>query len=901
MDYPTTSIEDVLSSLSVDPNRGLGEEEAKRRLEFYGPNRSKEEKKPSLAKTFLLQLKSPLIYVLFLATAIMVGVSVYESVKNGFDFFGVGDWPDILIVLAVILLNAVIGTIEERKAMASVDALKRLSSPESLVLRGGERKKVRSESLVPGDILFLEEGDRVGADARLLFADNLKADESLLSGESLAVEKDASVPLKPGIPVLEARNMVFSSTIVTYGRGVGVVVGTGANAEIGKIASSILETKEEEGPLEKEMGHLGKTLGFLCLVVVLITLLLEIVWLLIRGQGGNAESYIEAVLSAIALAVAAIPEGLVAVIGIVLSLGSSRLAKQNAIVKKASRTETLGAIDVVCSDKTGTLTENRMSVAYFYADGNIHQTGEESGNAGLDLAKGMALCSNATLEEGVSGDPMEVGLLGFALRFDIHKKTLFEAFPRLKERPFDSLRKRMSVLVKENGIPVAFTKGALDEILPRCLDLSEKERGRILEFAKKLASKAFRVLALAKKEGDVSLSEEGMTFLGFVALYDPPRKEAGPAVEALRGAGVRTIMITGDHADTALSIARNLGIAKEESEVMTGKDFAALGFDEQTALVERISVFARVSPSDKVDIVKALKANGHVVAMTGDGVNDAPALKTADVGIAMGKNGTDVARQSADMVLADDNFATIEKAVREGRTIYANVRKSVHFLLASNLAEILSMCLLILVGLPAPFLAIHLLWINLLTDSLPSIALGMGKPSDDVMKEAPRKKNASLFSNRGWRKILFASLFLALSSLLAYLSGFWMNGIFDYGTISSLPSGHPVLIEARTMAFTGLALAELMTMLSMNAGKESIFSRKRQKNGMILLSVLLGVGLQLLVIEIPVFRDLFSTSYLNLGEWGIVVLTSLAPLLLHEAMVWLRKAKRPQRAAAEES
>ena len=893
---------EVIASLNSDAEKGLSSIEAKARLEKYGPNKLQEKKKKSWIRIFFEQMNNPMIFVLFAAIAVMIGVSIYETVKNeGFDFLGVGDWPDIVIVLAVILLNSVIGTIQEVKAQTSLEALKKLSSPESLVIRDGKRIKVKSFELVPGDIVVLEEGDTIGADLRLIESINLKANESSLTGESVPVEKNANITFSDQVALGDQCNMAFMSTPVSYGRGKGIVVGTAMNTEIGKIAKALDEEEETLTPLQKALEVLGKILGILTLVIVVAVLAVDIIWIFVHGNGSQIEAWIDSVLGAIALAVAAIPEGLAAVVTIVLSIGVQRMVKANAVVRKLPSVETLGAVSVVCSDKTGTLTQNKMTVVESYVDDNYFVsddfTNTSENNDLRFLAKGMSLCSNATVDEGEFGDPTEICLVALANRFDMHKKDLEKDSPRVDELPFDSVRKMMSTKHQlENG-NIMYTKGALDSILAHATKIringevrpiDKDDIKKIYDANTYFSDKALRVLALSYKENVDKIEEDDLIFVGLVAMIDPARPEAKPAVETFKGAGITTVMITGDHIDTAFAIAKELGIAERKEQCIMGKDIDKLSFEELKEKAKDLRVFARVSPENKVSIVKAFQANGNICAMTGDGVNDAPSLKASDIGIAMGITGTDVAKSSADVVLTDDNFASIEKAVEEGRSIYANIKKTVLFLLSSNIAEVLAMFIVICIGFPSPFIAIHLLWINLITDSLPAIALGMDPKDPNAMKEKPRDAKESLFAHGGYLTTIGYGAVITISVLIAYLSGFWVNGIYSYSDIVNVASNSPILLQARTMAFVALAFSEIFHMVGMSNQNRSFIHVFKNKNYMMLIAAVVAIALQLAVIEIPFMRDVFSTSDLTVTEWLITAAMCITPLIVHEIVVLIK-------------
>lgn len=911
--FETLTSEQIVERLKTDRKHGLTEEEAAKRLEANGKNKLAEKAKDPWYKIFFAQFNDAMIFVLFAAILVTAAISIYDTVKwlragNAFDFFGVGDWPDVIIILCVVLINAVLGTVQEIKARSSLDALKKLSSPEATVIRDGKRRKIKSEDLVVGDIVVLEEGDTVCADIRLLESYNLKANESSLTGESTQVEKDASVTLSEPVGVADRVNCVYMSTPVTYGRGLGVVAATGMDTEIGKIATALDDAEEELTPLQKVLAKLSRSLGLLTLAVVVAVFIADLVWIFIDGRGGELEAYIETVLSSISLAVAAIPEGLPAVVTIVLAIGVQKMVKANTIVRKLPSVETLGAVSVVCSDKTGTLTQNKMTVVEAYADGKIVKR-EEFASVGLQdfplLAEGMCLCSNATVEEGVYGDPTEIALVNFAMEIGRKKSELESLSPRIDELPFDSERKMMTTVHNGKNGNVGFTKGALDSILKHTTKILENGEIRpitdadvekIYQTNSYFSDKALRVLALATKETDVP-DENDLTFVGLVAMVDPARPEAKGAVAKFKRAGIVTVMITGDHKDTAFAIAKELGICNDKNQCKTGAEVDAMTEEELRETCKTARVFARVSPENKVQIVKAFKANGNICAMTGDGVNDAPSLKAADIGIAMGITGTDVAKGAADMVLTDDNFASIEKAVEEGRGIFANIKKTILFLISSNIAEVLAMFLIICVGLPAPLIAIHLLWINLITDSLPAIALGMDKTTSDVLDEKPRNPNESIFAHGGMTLVLVRGAILTLSVLLAYFSAAWLNGTFGLSAIKALYSANAdILHQAQTMAFTTLAFGELFHMFGMRNANKSSFAVFKSGNFMMGIAFAFGIILQLAVIEIPAARMVFTTANLTAFEWLVTAVCSLAPLIWHEIVVIVKKIRNAKHA-----
>ena len=887
---------------------GLTEDEATNRFNTVGANELKEKGRRSWIRIFLGELNNPMIFVLFAAIAITMGVSVYETIQTirsgeAFNFLTTGDWPDVIIILIVIVLNAAIGTIQEIKAEDSLDALKKMSSPESTVVREGKIKKIKSSLLVPGDVVILEEGDTVGADLRLIESVNLKINESSLTGESVPVEKDSSIVVK-NAGLGDKLNCAFMATTVTYGRGKGIVTQTGMDTQIGQIASSISEAEVEDTPLQKVLAKLSKGLGFLTLGIVLAVLIVDILWICVDGKATEIEAYLEAVLTSISLAVAAIPEGLPAVVTIVLAIGVQRMVRANTIVRKLPSVETLGAVRVICSDKTGTLTQNKMTVIEAYLPGQFFKSKDftsENQNEQLKLlARGMSLCSNARVDDGVYGDPTEIALVYFANSFQLYKTQLEKEFPRVDELPFDSVRKMMSTKHKSEDGNIIYTKGALDSILKTTTHILDNGKPReikafdiekIYEANLYFSDKALRVLALAYSHEE-KITEQGLTFVGLVAMIDPPRPEAAQAVQRLKKAGITTVMITGDHKDTAYAVAKELGICTDKNQCYTGAQVDEMTTEELEKTCTSARVFARVSPENKVQIVKAFQKLGNICAMTGDGVNDAPSLKSADIGIAMGITGTDVAKSAADMILTDDNFASIEKAVEEGRGIFSNIRKTVFFLLGSNIAEVLALFILICIGLPSPLIAIHLLWVNLITDSLPAIALGMQPKDPKCMEEHPRDPKESIFAHGGLGLTLGYGAVITIAVLLAFFSCGWLNGAYSLESIKVLyTTNSNILHQAQTMAFTTLAFCELFHMIGMSNVSRSFIHVFKDKNWMLFIAFLFGVALQLFVIETPGVSDVFSTFNLTVWEWLVTAGLSILPLLVHETIVFIKWIK----------
>lgn len=874
--YAAKNTTEVIKALESSSETGLSFAQANVRIQKYGTNKLKEQTKKGVLSLFMEQLNDPLIYILMAAIAISLFLK---------------EAGDAMIIAAVIILNSAVGVIQEDKARKAIEALQQLSSPKALVMREGKKYEIPSSDLVPGDIVFLEAGRQVPADMRLLIAVNLKLEESALTGESVPVDKTTNELPESVTGVGDKTNMAYMSTTVTYGRGEGIVTATGMETEIGKIAGLIDSGNHEMTPLQKKLADLGKLLS---MVAVSICVFLFLVAVLQHRDIGDM------LLTAISLAVAAVPEGLAAIVTIVLALSVSRMVRVGTIVRRLPSVETLGAVNTVCSDKTGTLTQNRMKVKECYLDGEIVKDEELSRRDCSFFLEACTLCNDAGIGEKRLGDPTELALLDMACEHGIEKERLEKKLPRIDERAFDSERKRMTTVHKNGQGKIAYIKGAADEMIGQCQNIwihgkevafSNKARQDARAAVEEMSRRAFRVLAVAmKKKGDLK-DEKNMTFLGLVGMIDPPRQEAKGAVESFQRAHVDTVMITGDHVDTAFAIAKELGIAKEKKECMTGAEIEEMSGREFSEQVENVHVFARVSPEHKVRIVEALKSRGKVVAMTGDGVNDAPSLKAADVGIAMGKEGTDVARSAADLVLTDDNFATIEKAMKEGRGIYENIRKTILFLLSSNFGEIITMLAAVLAGFPVPLKASHILWINLITDSLPALALGMDKNDGDaLMKEPPRKSTDGLFSHGGLACTLCYGVVIGMISLLAFLTIPYME-LLKEGlpvTIQNLEKIlrlEPVLFRAQTHAFTVLGMSQLMHAIGMRDVNKSIFRMNHLDNPYMLLAWGVGIALQALVTEIPYFVTLFGTSRLSLSEWLILGGLSSVPLLIHELLV----------------
>lgn len=872
---------------------GLSQEVALEKLKLEGKNSLPEKKKKPLIIKFLLQFCNPMIFVL-------IGAAIISLCLK--------EWADAIIILVVIFLNSIVGTIQESKAEKALDALKKLSSPQCIVKRNGKLSEIKAEDLVTGDLVILEEGNIVPADIRLTKSINLKIDESSLTGESVPVEKDANIVLSNSVPIADKVNMAYMSTPISYGRGEGIVVAKGAKTEIGKIANMLSNNEAEKTPLQKRLAELSKILGIICVVVCVLMLIIGLLHNIPAFK--NWESFnpvfSELLVMSISVAVAAIPEGLPAVVTIVLAMGVTRMVKVNTIVRKLPSVETLGAVSVICTDKTGTLTQNRMTVKKVCVNNITYNVNDIKGNDDAKfLAKGMMLCSNASIKGTRFGDPTELALLDYAKIFGLEKEQVEkDSEPRIDELPFDSIRKLMSTQHKVNDKYVVYTKGALDSILKKVTrisingivrKISNQDIKNINESASKMAKEAYRVLAFAYHESS-KINEDDLIFVGLVGMIDPPRLEAKDAVYKLKQAGVKTAMITGDHKDTAFAIAKEIGIANNIEECLSGDEINKLSADELKEKVSNVSVFARVSPQNKVDIVKAYKANDNIVAMTGDGVNDAPSLKAADIGVAMGITGTDVAKNSADMVLTDDNFASIEKAVEEGRGIYANIKKSILFLLSSNFGEVMTMFFAVLIGFPMPLLAIHILWVNLISDSLPALALGRDDIDPDNMKQKPRKASESLFANGGFAFTIFYGFVIFFMTMCAFLINpisemFELSQSFSWKHLMQALSDEEILRHSQTFAFTTLGMSQLFHMLGMSNIKKSVFNLFKSKNWMFIVALAIGILLQVLVTEIPILSDSFKTTRLSWYEWLWLLALSSIPLIIHEILVPFFKRK----------
>ena len=864
----------VFKELEVNPAIGLTTQEAQERLEKYGVNKLQGKSKKSLFRLFLEQLQDTLIYVLLAASAITVII---------------GEYADTAIILIVVIINAVVGVAQEYKAGKAVEALQDMTTPHAIVRRDGEIKEISSEEVVPGDIVILDAGRFVPADLRLYESVNLQIEESALTGESVPTNKDARAILAPGKTALgDMCNMAFMSTLVTYGRGEGVVTATAMETEMGKIAKILDEDNDDMTPLQKRMDELGKMLSKLCVGICVLMLVIA----LIQGR-----DVFEMLLTAISLAVAAIPEGLAAIVAIVLALGVTRMSKINAIVKKMPAVETLGSVSIICSDKTGTLTQNKMTVVKTYTLSNAEAIAEaeiSSPVAGdeLELLKAMALCTDATYEKGEStGDPTEVALVVLGDKHGIKKSELAVQHKRVAENPFDSDRKLMSTLNVDGDHYRVNTKGAMDHLLNivthvlrkgEVVPMTDEIKAQYMAIENQMSDNALRVLGAAYKEVDSIIAPEEMEkdliLIGIVGMIDPPRLEVKDSIREAQQAGITLIMITGDHKNTAVAIAKELGIAQSLDQSITGSEIDEYTDEEFAENIKKYRVFSRVSPEHKVKIVRAFKAHGNIVSMTGDGVNDAPSLKFADIGVAMGITGTDVAKGAADMILTDDNFTTIVHAIEEGRNIYNNIKKAVTFLLSCNLGEVIAIFVAILLDMPVPLIATQILWVNLITDALPALALGVDPGDHDVMKMKPRDPKESFFAHGAGYRAIVGGVLIGTLTLAAFYFGLteFGHGIFS----DDIPERD--LEYARTMAFVVLASSQLFYSISLRHDTKSIFQIGLFSNKYLIGAIVVGLILQMSVIEIDALAAVFKCVDLNRSDWQMVFVFACVPLIVNE-------------------
>ena len=875
-EYYNKTMSEVEKSLNTSVISGLKAVDVERAREKFGENELQEKAKKTLWKMIVEQISDFMIIILIVAAVLSIAL---------------GEAIDGIVILGIVVLNAVLGITQERKASNALAALKNMAAPKAKVIRDGKIDVIDSKDLVPGDLVQLEAGDYVPADLVLAESINLKIDESALTGESVSVEKETGV-IELGATIGDRINSAYMSTIVTYGRGTGIVVGTGMNSEIGKIATMLNETEDGKTPLQEKLASFGKMLGIICVAVCVIIFVLG----MIRG-----EALLEVFMTAISLAVAAIPEGLPAVVTVVLAMGVTKMVSKNAIMKNLGAVETLGSTTVICTDKTGTLTQNKMTVLKVYDgeeewdvsgtgygfEGSINSDSNKKLDAIDKLLKVAVLCNDAKIKDGeVIGDPTEGALVVLAAKGGVNQETLNQKHPRLTEFPFDSDRKLMSTKHLIDNQYHMLTKGAPDVTLSRCSkilinneirDIMKEDRERILDKNNSYANQALRVLAytykIVEEESKLFDEEHELVFLGLSCMIDPPREEAKEAVKLCKKAGIRVVMITGDHITTASTIAMQLGIIESVDETLEGSKINSYNDESFREKVKTTNVFARVSPEHKVRIVETVKANGDVVAMTGDGVNDAPALKRADIGIAMGITGTDVSKEAADMILTDDNFASIVDAVKEGRIIYSNIRKFVGFLLSCNIGEILIIFIAMLFGWAVPLVPIQLLWINLITDSFPAFALGLEEGEEDIMKQQPRNPEEPIVDRTMKIALVFQSIGLTVAVLGSYRLGLIMAG--DISPELQLTVG-------RTFCFITLIIGEMLRAYSARSEHKSIFHLQILSNKFLNYSVIGAIVLLFVVVYIPFLQPIFTTTGLTLGQLGIAVGFSFVPLLFGE-------------------
>lgn len=860
----TLSTKEVEKQMQTNIEFGLNEKQVKDKQNRFGLNKLEEKKKESIVIKFIKQFNDFMIIILIIASIISAVVARLE---------GSNDYFDSIIIIAIVVFNAIMGLVQEAKAEKSLEALKKMTAPTCRVKRNGKISTIKSEQIVPGDIVLLEAGNYVPADCRLISSSNLKIEESSLTGETVPVLKDANCMLKEKTALGDMVNMAFSTTIVVNGHGEAIVTDIGMNTKVGKIAKMIITNEAPETPIQKKLGEVGKSLGIACLG---ICLLIFVIGLLKKIEP------IEMFMTSVGLAVAAIPEGLPAIVTIMLSIGVTKMAKKNSIIRKLPAVETLGSSSVICSDKTGTLTQNKMQVTKI---ANIN--GETNDKEYIKWLMGMAtMCTDVEIskENGkmeLTGEPTEKAIVSKALDEGQNKNELYNVMKRVKDIPFDSSRKMMTTIHKmPNGYRV-ITKGAPDVLLKRCNKVYDNGNVTTLDYSKtklienqnnKMADEALRVLAIAyldipnlPSKIDTETVEKNLIFIGLIGMIDPPREGVKEAVATCKKAGIKTVMITGDHIITAKAIAKDLGILRGSDLAVTGEELDKIPQSILQKNIMNYSVFARVTPEHKVRIVKAYQSTGAVVAMTGDGVNDAPALKNADIGIAMGKNGTDVAKNAADMVLTDDNFVTIVEAVKQGRNIFDNIKKAVHFLIATNIGEIVTIFLGLVLGLKSPLLAIQLLWINLVTDSLPAIVLGLEKPEADIMDKKPRDSKKGIFADGLWQRIITEGTMLGILTLVAFSVG---NYLYD-------------IEVGRTMAFVSLGLLELVHSFNIKS-EESIFKVGLFENKYLMGAFILGVILQIVVVVIPSVAEVFKLVPLTQVQWMYTFGISILPLVIME-------------------
>lgn len=881
MKHYLSTPEEVFKETSSS-EKGLTSEQAQKRLEENGKNRLEEGKKKSVIRRLLEQFADPMIIILIVAAAISGITAAFE-----------GGFPsDVIIILFVVILNAILGVVQESKAEKAIEALQEMAAATSKVERDGKVMQIKSEDLVVGDVIILEAGDAVPADARIIESASLKIEEAALTGESVPVNKFIDIinlkDTEKDVPLGDRKNMMYMGSSVVYGRGRAVVTATGMDTEMGKIAGALAQAQDGQTPLQKKLAQLSKILSFIVIGICAVIFAIGIIRELVTGNQIGLEFLLDTFMIAVSLAVAAIPEGLAAVVTVVLSIGVTNMSKKNAIIRKLTAVETLGCAQIICSDKTGTLTQNKMTVVEHYGDDEKM------------LATGMALCTDVNIDENkeIIGEPTEAALVAYALTLDLNKNDLSKSEPRVAEAPFDSMRKMMSTVHAKDGAYIQYTKGAPDEVLKCCTkilkdgkvrDITEADRTEILKKNKEYADRALRVLACSFKElseipADQSPEalEKDLVFCGLVGMIDPVRPEVKAAIEECRTAGIRPIMITGDHKDTATAIAMELGIIDSPDAAITGAQLNEISDEDFEKDVEKYSVYARVQPEHKVRIVNAWKKRGMITAMTGDGVNDAPSIKSADIGVGMGITGTDVTKNVADMVLADDNFATIVSAVEEGRRIYDNIRKSIQFLLASNLSEVLSIFFANLLGFTI-LKPVHLLWINLVTDCFPALALAMEKSEKNIMSRPPRNSKDGIFSGGVGFDIFYQGLFVTGLTLAAYFIGHYIEaGVWE---ITNSPDG-------MTMAFLTMSMCEIFHSLNMRSQRGSTVAMtfKGSHNMYLFGSCLMSLLMTTVVIYVPFLANAFDFQPINLMEYAVALALAFAIIPLVEIVKAIERA-----------
>ena len=853
--WQTLEKNDVIRRLNTKEREGLTEEEVKIRQAKYGKNKLKDKKKESIIIKFIKQFNDFMIITLIIASIISAVISKMQ---------GENDYVDSIIIIGIVIFNALMGVIQEAKAEKSIEALKQMTPQITKVIRNGKTTEINAEDLVKGDIVILETGNFIPADCRIIESHNLKIEESSLTGEAEPSLKEANIICKKDIPLGDMKNMAFMASTVVNGTGKAIVTETGMETKVGQIANMIIEDEAPETPLQKKLGEVGKILGIACLAICIIIFIIGLI---------KKIEPIEMFMTAVGLAVAAIPEGLPAIVTIMLSIGVTKMAKRNSIIRKLPAVETLGSSNVICSDKTGTLTQNKMKVVEV-----------KSKNPKFIITM-ATLCTDCEItvennQEKVIGEPTEKAIVEEGLHIGCNKKETEKIFQRINEIPFDSNRKMMTTIHRIGSKYRIICKGAPDVLLDKCtkevLEIGDSQDIKVKTLDKlkikneneQMAHKALRVIAVAFKDVtelpnkiDSNSIENNLTFVGLIGMIDPPREGVKDAVNTCKNAGIKTVMITGDHLETAKAIAKNLGILNDGEKAITGQELDKMTPEQLEKNIRNYSVFARVTPEHKVRIVKAWQKNGSVVAMTGDGVNDSPALKNADIGIAMGKNGTDVAKNAADIILTDDNFVTIVEAVKQGRNIYDNIKKAVHFLLSTNIGEIVTIFIGLILGLKSPLLAIQLLWINLVTDSLPAIALGLEKPEKDIMKRKPIDSKKGIFANGLWNKIILEGTMIGVLTLVAF----------------SIGNKYYTLEVARTMAFLAIGFLELIHSINVK-NEKSIFESGLFENKYLVGSFILGIFIQTIVVIVPAFANVFEVVPLNLTQWIITIAISIFPI-----------------------